>query len=105
MAGAPDAIRSISLDGTVRTHGVGLANVIKQASTGDIFAAGSGVANILYVFDNSQQKFVSTNLQLDYHVGDNIRIEDIAFGEDEKLYLASNEGVLIVEKKDEPISI
>lgn len=70
-------------------------NVIKESPTGDIYSGGTGSANLLYKYDD--QKFNRIDLKIMYDLPGNIRVEDIGFDDQGKVYLASSEGVLIVE--------
>ncbi len=87
---------SIDENGGLKQYENVLGNVIRQAPDKLIYVAGSGSNNILAVYNEEINDFRNVEIDFDYPVSENIRVEDIAFSEDQ-IFLASNEGVMIVD--------
>ncbi|MFT6868307.1 MAG: AraC family chitin signaling transcriptional activator, partial [Cyclobacteriaceae bacterium] len=85
-------IITIDNDDALKQYNDASANVIKQAPDASIYIAGSGINNVLSKFDSASGEFHKVKISFNYPISDNIRIEDIAFS-NENIYLASNEGV------------
>ncbi|MEP4535095.1 MAG: triple tyrosine motif-containing protein [Cyclobacteriaceae bacterium] len=85
--------------GTVRHLEDAYANIIRQAPSGEIYIAGGGLENILSKYNPTTRQFEKQKIDIRYSISENMRVEDIAFSESQ-IFLASNEGVLIVESQD-----
>jgi AraC family transcriptional regulator, chitin signaling transcriptional activator len=100
IAGSPIGVMRLTSDFRIERFNFGLATVIRKSPKGELFVGGNNAANLLHVFDVKSKLFVDTKIAFEYEIEENVRIEDIAFGPDGSIYLASNEGVLVVERTE-----
>ncbi|MEL7530140.1 MAG: PAS domain S-box protein, partial [Bacteroidota bacterium] len=65
--------------------------VVRRSPAGTLYFGGQGPANLLYRYDPEQDKLV--NLLVNQPLPEEIKVQDIAIGEDEKIWLATNVGL------------
>lgn len=97
IASSGNGITRFNSKGEFKRFNIGQMNVVKSGPSGDIYCGGTGSGNMLFKFDVLKEEFESIEIDLSYDTPSNIRIEDIAFGPDSTIYLASSEGVLVIK--------
>ncbi|MFK7926521.1 MAG: ATP-binding protein [Bacteroidia bacterium] len=70
--------------------------VIRKSPAGTLYLGGKGPATLLYRYDREQDKLV--NLLVNQPLPADIKIQDMAIGKNEKIWLATNEGLFYWEK-------
>ncbi|MFY0600390.1 MAG: hypothetical protein JXR03_12025 [Cyclobacteriaceae bacterium] len=98
IASSGSGVRRIDQNLKFADFGTRQMNVVKKSPAGDIYSGGTGPENLLIKLNRQAQEFESLKVELSYTVPDNIRVEDIAFDQNGAIYIASSEGVLMVEK-------
>jgi signal transduction histidine kinase/ligand-binding sensor domain-containing protein len=70
-------------------------HVVREDKLGNIYCAGSGKDSYLYRYNPQEDKFENISKPLNFKFPGNLHIQDIAFDAQNRLWLASNKGLLI----------
>lgn len=70
--------------------------VVRKSPAGTIYLGGQGPATLLYRYDAEQDELI--NLLVNQPLPPDIKIQDMAIGENNKIWLATNEGLFYWEK-------
>ncbi len=76
--------------------GVINSKVITQSHDSIIYCGSEGINNLLYRYDPVKNTFLPLSLNFRFNVTESITIEDMCFDENDRLYIASNEGLLTI---------
>lgn len=68
--------------------------VVKQAPDGSIYAGGFTVENYLFKYNKASDKFDNLSLKLNYYNDINLNVNDLAFDNNQNIYLATLHGLL-----------
>ncbi|WP_435623967.1 hypothetical protein [Flagellimonas sp.] len=92
-------VAKVSLDGQVEMYGEekGLNSrilVIREGGRSEIYAAGIGRTSYLFKYDRTNDVFNDTSLPLDFEVGNNFEVHDLAIDSQGIVWLATTDGLL-----------
>ena len=76
------------------------STAIKQSESGVLVCSTTGTQDFLYIYEDQNDSFESLKLDYEFDNSEVINSNDLAFDEDENIWVASNVGLLLVEKKE-----
>ena len=68
--------------------------VIKETDRGRIYVAGIGENSYLHRYNENEDRFENMSLPMDFNIGDNFEVHDMAIAPNGTIYLASTAGLL-----------